>query len=343
MIDLKALTSPAMKASSLDSFIIGLRKSINAMYEQAGDTLKEKQKFFEALTASNARADYSIRQKRIIELCAWPLFDKPSMAQEGPGLPEVLWIFCVPFVVTFEKGDNLESLVLQPSPEAMRALMTALSNSGLVSRKGDLSTFQGLFTREDLHAYGPKNVAQLFLGAERGQNANFTPLPLRFDKEIESNRQATLFLICANKLPLGETQYFEETQPWLSKEAHVAITQAIEESGVKVAFVEAYTPTSPGEALLKCNRVGVREMEALLDVAVQEYQTRCVVVRHPMEGVAELYSCLGEDEELMLAPPFYIIEPACIFDKAVEKACEQKGLLFKGAFSAAIPISAMLH
>lgn len=340
------LTLPAMKASTAAEFMRGIKSGFDGLYEALmGENVKKKQLLI-ALDQAFAEHSPSLRQRRVLELCAWPIFDKPALPQRDAELPEFLWLFVLPFVVKLSAADLTEPKLLQGDVVDAKSILTRVADSGWLNSKSALSAFPTLLTREDLHLYGPKSLAATFVHAERGDDEGLQPMPVVFDPEIESSRVVTLFLVCASRLPVGEHQLLHRQQEWDGSALGREVVSGLVNQGWAVESATSMPPCSMAEALFRCAGAGVQELGTVLDLAVEHYQSREFVLRYPMEGVAELTAIsteAGSEEELVLLPPFQFLEPKGELLACVHRLCKDRGLEFKGAYSVSATTSSMLH
>lgn len=341
------LTLPAMKASTAAEFMRGIKSGFDGLYDALMGGRGKKKDMLLALDAAFAEHSPALRQRRVLELCAWPIFDKPALPQAPAELPEFLWLFVLPFTVKVSLNNLGQPRLLQGDVVDAKQMLSYVADSGWLNEKGALSAFPTLLTREDFHLYGPKSLAAAFVHAERGDDEEgLQPMPVAFDPDIESSRVVTLFMVCASRMPVGEHQLLYRQEAWDGSVLAREVAGGLVAQGWEVDAVTSMPPCSMAEALFRCAGAGVQELGTVLDLAVEHYGSREIVLRYPMEGMAELTAVCTEpvgDEELVLLPPFQFLEPKAELQACVQRLCKERGLEFKGAYSVAAMTSSMLH
>ncbi len=337
------LTRPALQAETATQFMAGIKSGFDALYDGlVADTTKKR--MLPALEVAFTQSRGSIRQRRVLELCAWPIFDKPALPSAPGAMPEFLWLFCLPFVVRFGMKDIQQPVLLQGDVVDARSMLHLAAESGWLNPKAVLSGFPALLTREDLHLYGPKNLASLFVHSEMGEDEGLQSMPLVFDDEIESGRVATVYLVGAARLPVGENHLLNKQAEWPAAESMARLVHTgLTECDLEVESVVSYPPCSMAEALFRCAGAGLQEFATVLSLAKEHYGAKDLILRHPMEGMAEL-TCTDKDgDEISLLPPFPFIEPKQELQACMRRLCRDLDIEFKGAFSVAVATGSMLH
>lgn len=334
----------AYSAQTGSAFMWGIKSGFEELFKQAAAQGSARDKFLSELEEAFESLSGANRRKRILEMCTWPILDKLTLKHEEGEAPEFLWLFATPFVVTLSESEIRKTLLLEGDILEGAQFLNMLTASGWLNANAELGMFPIPLMREDLHAYGPYNLAMLFLSAEEGQDVSLQPLPIKFDPDIESSRVVTLFFICAARMPVGERELIHRRATWQAGDLEKLVTYGLQSSGVSVESVRSCPPCSMAECLLRCTGAGRQELGAILELGRHHYGDREVVLRFPMEGMAEL-TAQGDraDEEYSLTTPFQFIEPASELQSTLESLCEEKGQKFKGAYSVTCSQSAMLQ
>ena len=335
-------TEPAMQATTAAEFLVGIRYGFDRLYEHLIES-RSPQTMLAALDEAFRPSAGSLRQRRILELCSWPIFDKPALPHPPERmLPEFLWLFCVPFVVKFSTQELARPCPIEAEPCDTSAMVGLVADSGWLNDQGVITGLSGLYTREDIHLRGPKSLASYVV---RPQNEpRLSPRPLAFDPDIESGRVATLHFLATARLPMGEHELITKQSRWgCGPDLERLVAQALTHQGHDVEQVTSLPPTSMAEALFRCNPAGLLELQTVLELAKTHYPCRDIVLRHPMEGMVELMATLENEEEILLTPPFAFIEPRSAVQNSVRRLCSALGLTFRGAFSVAIKSASTFH
>lgn len=334
-------TAKPLAATTLDEFLVGIRRGYDDLYGALMNTT-DQQEALDALDEAFAQTRRSPRQRRILELCAWPIFDKPALPPAEASLPEFLWLFAVPVLVQLPQARD--SVLMVPGDCLdMARLIETLEDSGCMNPKALVSGFSTLYSRDDLHAYGPLGIAQRFVDAETQDEVDLPlPLPIVQDPDIESGRTVTLYALLAARLPAGERVLFD-AQKWPTAQMDKVFRDGLAAGGIEHEALQSTPGCSMSEALFRCAGPGLRELESWVDLGVAHYDLKAMYVTMPVEGMAELVGVTAKGEELMLAPTFAYVEPSGELVAACERVCQSRNLPFRGMFVSAVPTSSTLH
>jgi hypothetical protein len=271
--------------------------------------------------------------------------DKPAIPTLQGGLPEFLWLYCLPFVVQFSMEDARRPIQFKGSVFDVKALSNATYQSGRLSSKAVLAGISTLFTREDLQREGPANLATRFVKAEMGVGLDeINPRGVELDPDVESARVVTFYAIGAARLPVGERALMTQESLWDAEVFERIITAGLTEQGFQIESTTSMPPCSMAETLLRCTSAGYLEMHRVLSLAKHHYNLASVTLQHPAEGWAELHAQLSDDpDDILILPSFSFAEPVDELQACVRRCCESLGLEFSGAFSVAGPTSSMLQ
>lgn len=297
-----------------------------------------------ALDDEFARGHSNIRRLRTIEFCSAVLFDKPSLPASDSGRHEFLWIFAVPFTVTFTPealGNAANSL--NKTVDAS-AILSELENSGYFNQSGALRASSALFKREDLQALGPRTITDLFLKSEIARHDYVQPIPLVLDPELDAYRTVTLFMLTACRLPAGQLSVFNREIPWPREFLEAVVGASLNSQGMTVESVKSGMPRSLSDLLFRCHGPAAQELLSNLENSLKAYGPVPVSIQFETPGYAEIVGELEDGTVFTLIPPFSYFETDGELVAVVKQLCEQAGLPFKaGVRSILHKASSALH
>lgn len=333
----------ALEAPNAQHFLNSVRSGYKALYESVVANPRRRKQGLDALDAFFAANNANLRRRRVAELCAWPIFDKPALPTEQDALPEFLWLFAIPFLVTFSAEQLTRPILLEGPVFDADALLTCVEESGALNDDGYIRAFSTMLRRDDLHAYGPRGLASTFVTAELGGDEVPQPLPLFMDEDLESHRTVVYFVPCAARLPAGTQHLINPNAVWCEQEAARVIREGLEMQGLELDNVRSLPPCSMAEIMFHCSGSGLAELESNLARAKQIYGELKVVIKYPMEGFAEINALNSDGQEIMLLPAFAFVEPQGELRQVVNAICEQHDITFKGTFAPAFAGSRLIH
>jgi hypothetical protein len=333
----------ALEAPTAHHFLNGVRSGYKALYESIVADPRNRKRGLDALDAFFAANNANVRRRRVAELCAWSIFDKPALPTEKDALPEFLWLFAMPFLVTFSAEQLTRPVLLEGPVFDADALLTCAEEAEVFNENGYIRAFSTMLRRDDLHAYGPRGLASTFVTAELGGDEVPQPLPLLMDEDIESHRTVVYFVPCAARLPAGTQHLINKDAVWCDQEAARIIREGLEMQGLELDNVRSLPPCPMSEIMLYCSGSGLAELESNLARAKQVYGELKVVIKYPMEGFAEINALNNEGQEIMLLPAFAFVEPQGELRQVVNAICEQHDIPFKGSFTPAFTGSRLIH
>lgn len=322
----------ALAATDAQEFMASVRGGYSALYQALLVEHTQRQHQLDVLDNFLAQNTHRLRLRRIAEVCAWPIFDKPSLPHEKGEQPEFLWLFALPFVVTFSQAQLSQPVFLEGEAVDANDLLACAEQAGVLNSNARLRAFSTLFRREDLHAYGPQGMARAFIEAELGGEAVPQPLPLQLDPEMESHRTVVYYAMCAARLPLGEKQLILKSPVWSPENPAHLVKQGLLQQGLGVDHVQSLPPCSMAEALFHCTGAGLAELESNLLEARRLYGELQVLIKHPMDGFAEINALNDSGQEIMLLPSFAFFEPKQELQHCVKTLCSQHQMGYKGAY-----------
>jgi len=337
-----AVTKDALAASSLPEFLAGLRTGYESIYRtlmcEPGGLAG-----LDALDMAFSAARRYPKQRQVLELCAWPVLDKPALPEDARRIPEFLWLFAIPVLVQLPQSQD-ELLILPGDLIDAGALADTLEHSGCINPKAIIAGLSSLYSKDDLHAHGPRAIAGLFVDAELGTlGALPAPLPIIRDPEIESGRVAALYALLAARLPVGEVQLIVDENKWPSVAIQAQLSSALTQAEIDFEELSCEVGHSLSAAMYRCTGQGYKELERWLELGIQHYGVTSAYLTLPVEGMAELVGVTDKGEELLLAPSFSFVEPAAVLQDCCQQICDCRQIRFTGMFVSAAPSSAALH
>lgn len=282
------------------------------------------------------------RRRRILELILWPVLDKPALPSEGIALPDFVWQFQVPVVVTLSPECLSKTTVLNPLGLDVDEVGAALVDSDSLRGVSMLACWPSLYRREDFYAYGPLQLAQRMVELFRGGEADVVqPLPLILDPEIPHARVVTLHLWVGARVPVGATELLSR-EP-LGADASERIGNAVQSylnaQGIGTEAVSVQEPQHMAEGYFLSSPAWQCELVTSLKLAAQQFETGEVRLQLPVPGYFEL---LAQDRSI-LVPATAAAQPRLGLKADIAMAVEASGLKLAGSFSPTIPVSGMTH
>jgi hypothetical protein len=331
--DLLAVSNQPGTAKDFEEFTGTLRASILAIRDQFLEPVSARhmESFVsEAFEQSNGL----IKQRRLLELCLWPMYERVTLAPAAGEQAEVLWMFCVPVVVQFSQKATTQPNFISPTCLDGHNILKTLSDSGCLNPNAALSMFPTLLSREDLHLYGPQKMASMMLaGHFSTSDAGLetpVPLPLLFDEESESGRVVTLFMVVIARLPEDESSLATPRAVWPAEKIERQVWSDLVEQHLDVERVESYPLVKVTQALFRCSPEGHGEVRTMLQLAVLHNGITGVYTRFPMDGMAEIYGMGADGEPIFICPPIAVLEPAVAFSQLVKESCLELDLPYLG-------------
>jgi hypothetical protein len=341
-LTIEKILNSALTASDASSFMRGIQEGFSFLSQELLG--KKRKEGLLNLQQAFERSQRNVRQRKVLELCAWPIFDKPGLSAEDGQTPEFLWLFALPFEVTFPLSALDAPIFIHQDILDAEKMLDCLEASDYLTPNRNLRIFSSLYRKDDIHFFGPQHIAEHFVKAEEGDLQDLHSLPIVFDEEIESCRTVTLLALCAARCRLGEVQTLLNRQAtWDPRGPEALVANALNKAGYPVEKVESLPPCSMAEALFHCTGAGYRELELNVLEAVKLYQPEEILVKYPMEGFAEINAITADKEEISLIPAFSFCEPREELTKSLKKICQDHRIAYGGAFALASPASACLH
>lgn len=341
---LGALTARPLAAGSLAEFLSGIRAGTESLHALlTAPTEKTRAANIATFEAAVMALRNAPRQRKALELCAWPLFDKPALPSAPGDQDHFLWLFTVPVLVQLPLP--CPDLIILPG-DALRTdlVIEALEKSDCLNPAAVVSGLTSLFSREDLQALGPAGLAQTFVHAEQSEYPVLPePLPLILDPDIESSRVVVLYVLLAARLPVGQRYLFEPNATWPSAKLEELVCSALDAEGLAIEKVTCLPGCSMSETQYRCAGPAIHEISRWISLGKEHYGLASVYAHIPAPGIAELVGVTEKGEELLLAPSFSFVEPVAALSAACRELCDSAGLPFTGAYASVLQTSEALH
>ncbi|KWU24774.1 hypothetical protein [Burkholderia cenocepacia] len=292
---------------------------------------------------SLAACSTDIRRRRLLEFCLSPIFDKAPLPAAETADNEFLWIFAIPFVVTFSPEALRNPVVFSNQVVDAGAILGELQETGYMNSEGSLRSSVRLFKREDLQVLGPPKLAKLFVHAEVNQADVMEPLPLMLDPEMDAYRSVTLFMLAASRMPMGESRLYDRAVDWPAQTMARVVEASLQAQNIAVESVKSLPPHSIPEMLMRFSGPAAHELRANLENAKQEYPGVGVVVRTAIDGYAEVNGILPDGTEVVLIPAFSYFESNRELTLFIEQTCKELEMPFTGLYGFNVQQPATLH
>jgi hypothetical protein len=338
-----AAIEPAFCATNTAQFMEGVKHGYRVLRQQLVPNSTKQKRGLTLLSQAFAATRGDVRRRKILELCAWPILDKPAIATEAAVPTEFLWLFAVPFTVTLATVED--SYFVDCSGELFdgRAFLNEMNKSLSPDQAIALRVVPTLFSRDDFHRYGPQNIAKSLLDAEQGDETLPVPNSIEVDREYPTNQCFSLFVLCAARCSVNVEAIFDEGSSWNAASLANHVLTGLRERKISVTKVEGHGPCPVMECLFRCSGVGFAELELNLRNAQSHYPGLEVYVQHPMEGFAEINAKLATGETVHLMPPFSYVEPKEELSLAIASICSHLGIPFQGSFVLPASFSRLMH
>jgi hypothetical protein len=342
--DLLAAVQPALSAKTVNQFMEGLKLGFDSLYSSLMGPGDQEHKL-ELLASALSGAFGSLRQKQLVGICVWPIFDKPALPLAPESAPEFLWLYALPVAVQFSEVSAQAPIQIQGLGFEGNSVIEMVYQSGKLNPRAILGGVSPLLTRDDLQKEGPINLSTRFVKAELGLGSNeVKSRGVILDPEVECARVVTYYIVGAARLPIGEKFLITSEESWDASRIEAIILAGLVEQGYLVDGVTSLPPCSMAEALLRCTSIGHLELHKILTLAQKHYNLDSVSLMHPAEGWAEVHGTVrGDPEPILITSPFTFVEPVQELNACVHRCCANLNLSFQGSFSAVGPTSSMIQ
>ncbi|KWT98413.1 MULTISPECIES: hypothetical protein [unclassified Variovorax] len=321
--------------------------AIKACYDALHTEMLHSADRFDGLVEKALEASKGdLRKLRTLEFCTSAIYDKIPLPAEDGSFPEFLWLFAVPFTVTFAPEALAQHVSFKGQVIDAQALISELDAIGYCNPHGILRASTKLFKREDLQVMGPRKLGQMVLQAEQSGEDRLEPLPLMLDSELDAYRSVTMFMLVSCRLPVGTTSLFNRNVPWPAETFARVVQASMVSQGVQVESVVSHIPHTITEMHLRCNGPALAELQANLGNGRKAYGNVEVGVRFDVSGYAEIVGKLPDEDDghIILIPPFTYFEADSELLRVVEGMCAGIGLPFAGGrFSSRHAVAGALH
>lgn len=330
------------QAGSVEQFYDALREGYLALHRRLTDDPAGAEA--EALRAAFTAAHASLDLRVALQLCAMPLYEKPVLPVEDGAPPEFLWLFALPVVVRFSEQTAARGPLVWPA-EALPAaeLLAQLEASGRIEPRAQLGLFAQLYTRADLLAWGPENLALHAVNAELAEAAAPTPLPVSLSGQLPAYRSVLFFALGVARLPFGVRSLIQRRHDTTDL---LAMQQGIEERlrrlGVDFDSVQVEPPCPVASSCFLTHPGFLHQLADNCAQAVQMGAT-CASVRFPVPGYLEIYARLPSGAELPVMLPEPCGEPAAVLLPALESVLRGAGLSVLASVATQAPAPATLQ
>ena len=331
----------ALHAKSRKELLDAVSDCVQSIIDALGGSQREQAHI--ELDAAFSACNTDIRRRRLLEFCLSPIYDKPPLPSSSTTENEFLWLFAIPFVVTFSPEALKHPVLFSNQVVDAGAILTELAETGYMNCEGSLRSTARLFKREDLQVLGPRKLAGLFVHAEMTQDDVMEPLPLMLDPDMDAYRSVTLFMLAASRLPMGETRLYNQPDSWPAETMARVIQASLAAQDIDVESVVSLPPHSLPEMLLRFSGPAAHELRANLENAKKEYEGVQVVVRTTINGYAEINGCLPDGTEVVLIPAFSYFESNRELTGFIEQTCKELDMPFIGLYGFNMQQPAILH
>lgn len=298
-----------------------------------------------ALREAFTRTQTDPAVRMALEMCALPIYEKPILPAADGAPPEFLWIFTLPVVVRFPEELCSEGpLVWTDSPLPAVEILEVLGSSGRFDARASLRMFPRLYTRSDILAWGPENLALNMLNAEIADSDCPFPLPVQFSPELNGYRSVMFLGLCAARVPVG-VKTLLHARP--TREDLDRIEELIEGQLrlLNIPFEEV-TVSSPCPVASSCfvsNPAFLQQVQEICLASKQAWDLRAVFVKFPMPGYVELVGRLPDGNEVLLMPAELCCEPRKDISATFERIAREAGLPVTGSFVSLHSRAANVH
>jgi hypothetical protein len=314
------------RADSSEKFYDSLRKGylgVHALLTNDADG-HEAQALREAFEASQA----NLAQRLALQLCVMPLYEKPGLPTDEGAPPEFLWMFALPVVIRFtqqltDKGNFVWPEDVLPANE----LLALLHDGNRLEPRAQLGMFTPLYTRNDLLAWGPENMAFHAVNAELMGTPAPAPLPVNLSADRPASRSMLFFGVGLARVPVGVKSLLRRQDDERDLSAMTAlIASRLAELGVSVEAVTVCPPCPITSSCFMANPAYLGQVYENCLSAKEELGAVSAQVRFPMPGYLEISALTASGKELSLLPAEPCCEPPGVVITLLEHELRRAGL-----------------
>jgi hypothetical protein len=283
--------------------------------------------------------------KMALEMCAMPIYEKPLVPSAGDSPPEFLWVFTLPVVIRFPAEVCDEGpFVWDQDPLPAEDLLAVMRTSGRFAPEASLRVFTKLYTRADVLAWGPENLALTVVNAEISEAEAPFPLPIQFSSELSGYRSVMFFALCVARVPVGSKSLLLPQDGRADLESLAALIQSrLALLNIPVEEVTVAPPCPVTSSCFVSNPAFLQQVSEICEVSHQTWDLSAAYVKFPMPGYVEIAGRLPSGNEVILMPPELCCEPQREVGKALERVMAAAGLPVAGSFSSLHSQAAQLH
>lgn len=289
-------------------------------------------------------AQQPMARLRLVQYCTQFLYDKPRLPSRSGELDHFLWMFAVPFTVTFSAG-----IFRAPFGDGVvridaEAIQVALDASSYFPKTATLRGTPRLYRREDLQNMDPRELARYVLDRELASRAAPTPLPLPLTDDLEGVRTVAFFVLMAARVPVGTPVLFENRLNWPKQQLEQIAAAGLRSQGLRVDSVVSHPAYTVATMLHRCYGPAAEELRLNLKAGLSAYGEHSIGVRHfGHAGYSEVYGLRPDGANIVLIPPFSHFESQSTVAEFVQELCGELGVRYLGASNPKITLSAALH
>lgn len=270
-----------------------------------------------------------VRRHRSAQFCASLIFDKVNVPTTGDN-PELLWLFAIPFLVTFPAAALNGPVTFQNNALDIDAILQAVGHSKVLQSSGQLMASSHLYKREDLQTLGPLTLSTQFREASLTGTDLPAPLPLRLDPELDAYRTVCMFVLAGIRVPAGTSVLFNTNAIWPKDAMEAIMRSSLAAQRIEVEAITSLPAQSLAGLHFRHKGPAAAELEQNLVHAKEAYGVHKVMVNFHISGYAELQGYLSDGSLVMLVPPFSFFEPELSLLSFVNKTCAKLGLQYGG-------------
>lgn len=314
------------KATTRDEFFDALRSGYLALHSRL--TQDADGGHADALREAFNEVHGSPGVRMALEMCAMPIYEKPVIPGEPTEAPEFLWLFTLPVVIRFPAEICSEgAFVWEADPLPAEALLEALKTSNRFSDRADLRMFTNLYTRSDLLAWGPENLAMHALNCEISDADCPVPLPVYFAAELLGYRSVMFLALCAARVPVGVKSLIRPRET----ESDLVEMGELIASNLKMLNIpfESITVAPPCPVTSSCfvsNPAFLRQAHDICEASKKVWDLKAVFVKFPLPGYVEIAGKLESGAEVILMPAALCCEPRTCISASLEQVIRLTGL-----------------
>lgn len=312
------------RAESSEQFYESLRAGYLTLHGRLTDDAKGR----EAQALRDAFQEATLPQRLALQLCALPLYEKPFLPGDADAPPEFLWLFTVPVVIRFSQKLADQGTFIWPDDALPCAeLLDLLHNGNRLEPRAQLGMFSPLYTRNDLLAWGPENLALHAVNAEVADTPAPAALPVHLSAARPAYRSVMFFALAIARVPIGVRSLIRQQEDKSDLiEMQRLIAQRLTALGVDFESVSVTPPCPVTSSCFMANPAYLDQVESNCSAARKDLGAVTAQVKFPMPGYIEISARTASGQELSLLPPEPCCEPPAVVVNLLENALRHAGL-----------------